>query len=144
MKLRFLTLLAALLMNCMPNAHAGVIEELLARPAIQALLGRNPDLQARVQRCVDPAYRKSNATSCQVAEDAHRLAKIPPELRAVLAVPASATSIRELCLAAQGTPARSSYLCAELAKGDLGFAALAQQDREAKERAAMQDRQLDR
>ncbi len=148
-------LIVAQLTFFLPVAQAGILEDLLARPAIQALLGRQSDIQGMLQKCVDSAYRKRNEASCQQVEDANRLAKVPPELRAVLAVPASAASIRELCLAAQVTPARNSYLCAELTKGDLGFAALvqsadkaralaAEEARQAKEQAAMKDRQLDR
>ena len=50
--------------------------------------------------------------------------------RTVLATPASAVSIGELCLAVQSGPAQNSYLCAELAKADIGFKALMDQRRQ--------------
>lgn len=155
MKNRF-TLAAALFLAGMLQwpAHAGVIEDLLARPAIQALLGRQ-DLGTIVQRCTDAVYRQANITSCQLADEANRLARMPLELRLVLARPAAAASIRELCLAAQVTPARDTYLCKELAAADLEFAAMSKradvarqqaeaQEKAAKEQAAIQDRQLGR
>lgn len=150
-----LVLAAALaLAAALPAAHAGVIEDLLARPAIQALLGRQ-DLPTVVQRCTDANYRQRNLVACRQADEATRLARIPPELRTVLANPVTAASIRELCLAAQVTPARDTYLCKELTTADLGFAALAKsadtarqqaeaQEKAAKDQAAMQDRQLGR
>ena len=113
-----------------PLANAGVLEDLLAIPAIQSLLGRTPDLQATVQRCTDARYRQRNATACQQADQAARLAKVPPELRAVLAVPASSASLRELCLMAQGTVVRGTYLCAELGKADTSFKTLMDQQRD--------------
>jgi hypothetical protein len=119
-----------------PVAQAGILEDLLAIPAIQSLLGRQPDLQATVKRCTDAKYRQANTTACQQAEQAERLAKMPPELRAVLAVPASAGSIRELCLAAQGGPKQNSHLCAELSKADSSFQTLAEQQRKAAAAAA--------
>jgi hypothetical protein len=131
-----------------------VIEDLLARPAIQALLGRQ-DLATVVQRCADAANRQKNLAACQLADEANRLARIPLELRLLLARPAAAASIRELCLAAQVTPARDTYLCKELTTADLEFAALSKsaetarqqaeaQEKAAKDQAAMQDRQLGR
>ncbi len=113
-----------------PQANAGALEDLLAIPAIQSLLGRTPDLQATVQRCTDARYRQRNATACQQADQAARLAKVPPELRAVLAVPASSASLRELCLMAQGTVVRGTYLCAELGKADTSFKTLMDQQRD--------------
>ena len=113
------------------TAQAGIIEDLLAVPAIQSLLGRQPELQAVVQRCATASYKQRNAAICQQAEEAARLASMPPVLRTVLATPASAASIRELCLAVQSGPAQNSYLCAELAKADIGFKALMDQRRQA-------------
>ena len=111
-------------------ARAGIIEDLLAVPAIQSLLGRIPEVQATVQRCADATYRARNTAICQRAEEAARLANMPPVLRTVLATPASAVSIGELCLAVQSGLAQNSYLCAELAKADIGFKALMDQRRQ--------------
>jgi len=110
-------------------AQAGVIEDLLASPAIQSLLGRQPELQTILQRCTEARYRQRNTAVCKQADEASRLAKIPPDLRAVLASPAASASIRELCLGAQATPTSSTYLCTELGKADVGFAALAEEYR---------------
>lgn len=133
-RLRHVLMIASVLIT--PVAQAGILEDLLAIPAIQSLLGRQPDLQATVKRCADARFRQANATACQQAEQAERLARMPPELRAVLAVPASAGSIRELCLAAQGGPKQNSHLCAELSKADSSFQSLAEQQRKAAAAAA--------
>lgn len=135
--------LAVLLVNGWTVARAGLIEDLLARPAIQSLLGQ-PDLKALMQRCSDASYRQKNAAICQQVEAANRLARIPPEVRSLLASPASAASIRELCLAVQVTSARNSYLCKELTIADLDFAALARNADTARQQQQVQDRQLDR
>ena len=111
-------------------AHAGIVEELLAVPAIQSLLGRVPELQAAVQRCANAGFRQRNIAICEQAEAAARLARIPPELRTLLSNPAAASSIRELCLAVQSGALQNSYLCAELAKADIGFRALMDQRRQ--------------
>ena len=112
-----------------PSAPAGVLEDLLAIPAIQSLLGRAPELQATVQRCADTRYRQRNATVCLQAEQAARLARVPPELRAVLAVPTASASLRDLCLTAQGTKIQETYLCVELGKADTTFKTLMDQRR---------------
>jgi len=154
MKKQLFLAITLVLIGASQAAYAGVIEDLLARPAIQALLGR-PDLATVVQRCTDATYRQKNLGACQQADEANRLARIPPELRTLLASPVAAASIRELCLAAQVTPARNTYLCKELTAGDLGFAAMAKNaeiarqqaeaaEKAAKDQAAIQDRQLDR
>lgn len=139
---------AAVLASALGVAHAGIIEDLLAKPAIQALLGRQPEIQSVVQKCTEPKHRQRNLASCQQADDASRLAKMPPELRAVMASPAASASIRELCLGVQTTTARNSYLCTELAKADLGFAALIKDRKEADaakdQENMMQERQLGR
>ena len=121
-----------------PMANAGLIEDLLAIPAIQSLLGRQPELQAVVQKCVDVRYKQRNPTVCQQAEEANRLAKMPPELRAVLANPTTAKSLRELCLAVQAGALNNSYLCAELYKAESGFKAQADQQRQAAEAVIQQ------
>ena len=132
---------AALLLAFAPQTQAGVLEDLLAVPAIQALLGRAPDLQAAVQKCADAKYKQRNANACLQAENAARLAKVPAELRAVLAVPASAASLRDLCLAVQQTKVQETYLCAELGKADTGFKSLVEQRRVAVEATQMQNNQ---
>lgn len=112
-----------------PLAHASFLEDLLARPAIQRLLGRQAELQVTVKNCSDPTFRQRNLAACQQAEQAARLAAMPPELRAVMSVPASSASLRELCvMATQAMPPRKdTYLCAELFKADAGFKALAEE-----------------
>ena len=126
------------LVGTMSLARAGIIEDLLAAPAVQSLLGRLPELQAVVQRCSDARYKQRNPKICQQAEEASRLARMPPELRVVLSNPTTAASMRELCLAVQASAARNSYLCAELSKADANFATLAEQQRQAAEAAQRQ------
>ena len=75
-----------------------------------------------------PTPSTGNATR-QQAEQAARLAKVPPELRAVLAVPAASTSLRDLCLAVQASKTQETYLCAELGKADTSFKSLMDQRR---------------
>lgn len=134
-------LTALVLSVCLlPAAHAGLLEDLLAVPAIQQLLGRQPDLQATVKRCADAKFRQGNATACQQADQADRLLRMPPELRAVLASPSAAASLRELCLAAQTSPQKNSYLCAELVKADQSFFTAAEQQRKAAAEAEAQRR----
>lgn len=115
------TALAAILLAAQPSAQAGVIEDLLAIPAIQSLLGRLPELDPLVKRCEDPTYRQRNATMCEQASQAQQLARMPPELRAVMASPPAAASLRELCLAATGTVAFNGYLCTQLYRYDASF-----------------------
>lgn len=110
-------------------AQAGILEELLAVPAIQSLLGRLPELPVITRNCADPAFKQRNASFCQQAEDAARLANMPAELRLLMAQPRAAASLRELCLAVVGQPAQSSYLCAELIRAEAGFNSLSEQRR---------------
>jgi len=125
---------------CTPLAHAGFLEDLLARPAIQRLLGREAELQITVKNCADANFRQRNLAACQQAEQAARLAAMPPELRAVMSVPASSASLRELCIVAQGTPQKNSHLCAELFKVETGFKAMAEEAQRAKAaRASAED-----
>ena len=126
---RILQALGLALILSIPVAQAGILEDLLASPAIQSLLNRVPELQATVQRCADARYRQRNTPACQQAEQAARLAKVPPELRAVLAVPAASTSLRDLCLAVQASKTQETYLCAELGKADTSFKSLMDQRR---------------
>ncbi len=112
-----------------PAAQAGIIEDLLAKPSVQALLGRLPDAQNTMKSCADARYQQRNAKLCQEAAEAVRIASIPPDLRAVLATPNGSASIRQLCLAVQGSAVQASYLCAELAKADATFKTLVEQQR---------------
>lgn len=113
-------LLAAALVGMAPLAHANLVEQLLALPAIQNLLNRVPELQALAQQCGNPAYRQRNIEPCQRADQAAALSRMPPQLRALMANPVMANSLRELCVAAVGT-GRTSYLCVELSKADAQF-----------------------
>lgn len=121
-----------------PMAQAGIIEDLLAIPAIQSLLGKLPELQSVVMRCNDARYKQREAKLCQQAEEASRLARMPAELRFVMSNPTAAASMRELCLAVQSTPVRNSYLCVELAKADVAFGVQLQQQQQAEEQLRQQ------
>lgn len=116
-------MLAIVMLAAQPAAQAGVIEDLLAIPAIQSLLGRLPELDPLVKRCENIAYRQRNLTLCQQATQAYQLARMPPELRAVMSTPLAAASLRELCLSAIGRPAYNGYLCTELSRFDESFKA---------------------
>lgn len=118
---RIALLVSALTLTIHPVAQAGIIEDLLALPAIQSLLGRVPELEPLVKRCDDITYRQRNLELCQRAAQAAQLAKMPPELRAVMATPPAAASLRELCITAIGRPAYNGYLCQELHKYDETF-----------------------
>lgn len=107
------------------TAQAGILEDLLAIPAIQSLLGRQSELPAIARQCDNIHFRMANSTLCQQARQAEILAKMPPQLRSLLGHAPSAQSLRELCVGAIGTPTQGSYLCAELAKGDSVFQAQA-------------------
>jgi len=102
-------------------AQAGILEDLLAVPAIQSLLGRSSELPSIASKCENIHFRMGNAALCQQARQAALLASMPPALRTLMSHPQSAKSLRELCVAAIGTPVQGSYLCAELAKGDSVF-----------------------
>lgn len=138
---RILQALGLALVLSTPSAQAGILEDLLASPAIQSLLVRVPELQATMQRCADAKYKQRNTAACVQAENAARLAKVPPEVRAVLSMPASAASLRDLCLAVQQTKMQETYLCAELGKADTGFKTLVEQRRVAVEATQMQNNQ---
>ena len=125
-------------LSAAPVAQAGIIEDLLAIPAIQSLLGRLPELQSVVMRCNDARYKQREAKLCQQAEEASRLARMPAELRFVMSNPTAAASMRELCLAVQSTPVRNSYLCVELARADVAFGVQVQQQQQAEEQLRQQ------
>jgi hypothetical protein len=111
------------------SAQAGILEDLLAVPAIQSLLGRLPELPIISRNCADPTFKQRNATFCQQVDDAARLAQMPTELRLLMAQPRAAASLRELCLAAVGRPMQNTYLCNELYKAESGFNSMAEQRR---------------
>ncbi len=134
--LRLSWILAVL--SATPFAQAGIIEDLLAIPAIQSLLGKLPELQSVVLRCNDVRYKQREAKLCQQADEASRLARMPAELRFVMSNPTSAASMRELCLAVQPTAARNSYLCVELVKADVAFSVQVQQQQQGLEQLRMQ------
>ena len=106
-----------------PAAAAGKLEELLAIPAIQALLNKQVDLVTSLGRCKEAAYAQKNAVACQQAIQAQNLARLSPELRSILTKPALAASIRELCGVAYGTPKQNSVLCSELFVADPSYEA---------------------
>ncbi|MEO8542185.1 MAG: hypothetical protein ABI434_01315 [Burkholderiaceae bacterium] len=108
------------------TAQAGILEDLLAVPAIQALLGRSSELPTIARKCENVQFRTANNTFCQQARQAELLTKMPPQLRMLMAHAPSAQSLRQLCIGAIGTPTQGSYLCAELAKSDSVFQAQAQ------------------
>ena len=120
-KFRIALLMAVLTLSIQPVARAGIIEDLLALPAIQSLLGRVAELEPLVKRCDDATYRQRNLEQCLRATQAAQLARMPPELRAVMATPPAAASLRELCIAAIGRPAYNGYLCQQLYKYDETF-----------------------
>ena len=125
-------------LSAAPVAQAGIIEDLLAIPAIQSLLGKLPELQSVVMRCNEARYKQREAKLCQQAEEASRLARMPAELRFVMSNPTAAASMRELCLAVQSTPVRNSYLCVELARVDVAFGVQVQQQQQAEEQLRQQ------
>ncbi len=113
---------------CGPG-QAGIIEDLLARPGIQAMLARQSDVRSILARCADPYYQQRNAGACRQADEARRLASMPSELRMVMSRPQSAAALRELCLAVQGAPLQNSFLCAELYRAEWDFRQSADQQR---------------
>ena len=102
---------------------AGLIEQILANPRIQSLIGKPLDVTNLLNLCGNDAYKKANVQSCAEAANAQMVLRLPFEMRTVMANPTSAQSLRDICLAAQATPQANSYLCAELVKADSTFAA---------------------
>lgn len=112
-----------LLLLAVSSAHsAGVLEQILANPRVQALLGKPTEVVSALNLCKNDAYRAGNAQACADAVHTDSVLKLPIEMRTVMSYPQSAQSLRDLCLAAQTTPQRSSYLCVELLKADSTFA----------------------
>ncbi len=144
-RFRLSMILATVMLTAQPAAQAGIVEDLLAIPAIQSMLGRLPELEPLVKRCENLAYQQRNPALCQQAIQAYQLAKMPPELRAVMSTPPAAASLRALCLAAIGTPAYNGYLCTELYRFDATFkeqSQLRQQEGMQKQQEDMQNRQM--
>ncbi len=119
------TAVAAVSLLCMlPQANAGLLDELLKNPNIQGLVNR-PDLSTLVAACRDATYRQANAANCTNVETASVLNKLPPEMRAVMNNPQMAASLREICAAVAPTPQANSYLCVELRKAETAVGILA-------------------
>ncbi len=102
---------------------AGVLEQILANPQVQALIGTPATVTNTLNLCNNPTYRAANAQACANATNADMVLKLPFEMRTVMSNPNSAQSLRDLCVVAQGSVQRDSYLCAQLAKADTSFAA---------------------
>ncbi len=115
--------LALSLLLAFSSAHsAGLIEQILANPRVQALLGAPGNVSNTLGLCRVDSYRINNPQPCKDANDAATMLKLPFEMRTVMSNPVSAQSLRDLCLVAQSTTQQNSYLCAELAKADGTFA----------------------
>ena len=115
--------LALSLLLAFSSAHsAGLLEQILANPQVQALMGTPANITNLLGVCKNDAYRANNAQACSNAVNADTVLKLPFEMRTVMSSPTSAQSLRDLCLAAQSTTQRDSYLCTQLAKADSSFA----------------------
>jgi hypothetical protein len=107
-------------------AHANLLEQILNNPRVQAHLGNLTKAASLLNECKNPSYSQRNAQACTEVRQAEMVYKLPFEMRTVMTNSKSAQSLRDLCIAAQNTPQRESYLCAELAKADSEFAATLQ------------------
>ncbi len=105
------------------------LERILNNPNVQALLGKPADVANLLGLCKNANYQRANAQVCQEAVQAEMVLKLPFEMRTVMSNQRSAQSLRDLCLAAQSTPQRDSYLCSELAKADTSFGSAMQNAR---------------
>lgn len=110
-------LVAGLVSSFTMPAQAGLLDDLLKNPAIQALMNRG-DLSTLVNACKDANYRRSNQSQCVHVENVLVINKLPVEMRAVMSNQQAANSLRELCSQAQNTPRATSYLCNELRKAE--------------------------
>jgi hypothetical protein len=117
---------------CGSHASANVIERILANPKIQALIGKPAEVTDLLGLCKNVSYQRNNSVVCAEAAQADTILKLPFEMRTVMSNANSAKSLRDLCLAAQSTAQRDSYLCSELVKADKSFG-----DALANERARM-------
>ena len=121
---------AAAFVLALPSVHAaGVLEQILNNPQVQALIGVPANVTSALNLCSNPAYKAANAQTCANADNASMVLKLPFEMRTVMSSPSSAKSLRDLCLGVQASPLRDSYLCAELIKADSTFAASAANER---------------
>jgi hypothetical protein len=116
------TLALSLLLTFSSAQSAGLLEQILANPQVQALMGAPANITNLLGVCKNDAYRANNAQACTNAVNADTVMKLPFEMRTVMSSPTSAQSLRDLCLAAQSTAQRDSYLCTQLAKADSSFA----------------------
>jgi hypothetical protein len=115
--------LALSLLLAFSSAHsAGLIEQILANPRVQALMGTPANVTNLLGVCKNDAYRNNNPQACADAVNADTVLRLPFEMRTVMSNPTSAQSLRDLCLAAQSTAQRDSYLCTQLASADKNFA----------------------
>jgi hypothetical protein len=118
-----------LLLLAVSSAHsAGVLEQILANPRVQAMLGKPTEVVSALNLCKNDSYRASNQQACADAVHTDNVLKLPIEMRTVMSYPQSAQSLRDLCLAAQTTAQRGSYLCVELLKADSTFASAVNAD----------------
>lgn len=117
-----LTLSLCLLVPTVSSA-AGVLEQILANPRVQALLSKPLEVTNALNLCANEAFKSANVQTCAEAANAQIVLRLPFEMRTVMSNANSAQSLRDLCLAAQSTPQGNSYLCAELVKADSTFAA---------------------
>jgi hypothetical protein len=116
--------LAAVSLLCIPQANAGLLDELLKNPNIQGLVNR-PDLGTLVAACRDATFRQANAANCTNVETAAVLNKLPPEMRAVMNNPQTAASLRDICAAVAPMPQTNSYLCVQLRNAETAVGILA-------------------
>ncbi len=119
----------ATLFSTQAHAQVNLIELILANPKVQALLGKPTELTNALRLCDTPRYKAANAQVCTEANQAAMVNRLPFEMRTVMSNSKSAQSLRDLCLSAQATPQRESYLCNELARADSSFAGTLQQTR---------------
>lgn len=114
-------------MLAMPSAQAqSVLERILANPKIQTLIVKPAEVTNLLGLCKNQNYQRSNSQACLDAANADIALKMPFEMRTLMSNSKSAQSMRDLCLAAQATAQRDSYLCTELAKADSSFNAALQ------------------
>jgi pantoate kinase len=112
------------------NAQAqNILERILNNPNVQALLGKPAEVANLLGLCKNANYQRANPQICQDAGQAEMALKLPFEMRTVMGNQRSAQSLRDLCLAAQSTQQRDSYLCLELAKADISFGSAMQNAR---------------
>ena len=102
-------------------AQANLIERILANPKIQALIGKPAEVTNLLGLCKNAGYQRVNQQACTDAAQAEMVLRLPFEMRTVMSYANSAKSLRDLCLAAQNTTQKDSYLCNELAKTDKSF-----------------------